>query len=141
MRTGGFRVAMLSAGALALSGGPLPPGAAAEDRIVIEAGDLRPAVVETTVDDRVTFVNRSGRVAHVEFFGTSSEHRVFQIPGEIWAEFHVPGRHAYAVHLSGASGRVVELRGVVVVGKNPAAQSGPPECDGAVTVMGVCLER
>ena len=132
---------MFSVGALALSGGLLPRGVAAEDRIVIETGTVRPALVETTVGDRVTFINRSGRIAHVEFLGTSSEHRVFQIPGQIWAEFHVPGRHEYVIHLSGGSARMVELRGAAEVREDPAAQPGLPECHGAVTVMGVCLER
>jgi hypothetical protein len=141
MRTRGFWVAVFSVGALALSGGLLPPGAAAADRILIEAGTLRPQVVETAVGHRVTFVNRSGRIAHVEFLGTSSEHKVFQIPGEIWAEFHRTGRHEYLVHLSGGGARIVELRGAAEVREDPAAQAGLPECDGVVTVMGVCLER
>lgn len=135
------RVLVLSAGVLTLLGGPFLPGAAAEDRIVIESSDVRPQVAETVVSHRVTFVNRSGRIAHVEFLGSSSEHRVFQIPGQIWAEFHVPGRHLYAVHLSGGGARMVELRGAAQVREDPAAQAGPPECDGMVTVMGACLER
>jgi hypothetical protein len=141
MKKYGFVVATLSAGALTLLGGPLLPGAAAEDRVLIEAGTVRPPLVETVVGHRVTFVNRSGRIAHVEFLGTSSEHKVFQIPGEIWAEFHMPGRHYYVVHLSGGGARMVELRGAAEVREDPAAQPGPPECDGMVTVRGVCLER
>jgi hypothetical protein len=141
MRTFGFVVAMLSAGALTFLGGPFLPGAAAEDRILIEAANLRPPLVETVVGHRVTFVNLSGRIAHVEFLGSSSEHRVFQIPGEIWAEFHLPGRHEYRVHLSGGSGRVTELPGAVAVSEDPSARPEPPECNGRLTVQGVCLER
>jgi plastocyanin len=133
-------VVVLAAGTLALHWLLAPSAAAAEDRIVIEAKALRPAIVETTVGDRVTFVNRSGRVVHVEFIGTSSEHRVFQNPREIWAEFHLTGRHEYMVHLSGG-GRATELRGTVVVHEDPSARTAPRECNGFVTVMGVCLER
>jgi hypothetical protein len=140
MRPLGFVVAMLSAGALTLLGGLLLP-AGAEDRILIEAATLRPPLVETVVGHRVTFVNLSGRIAHVEFLGSSSEHRVFQIPGEIWAEFHLPGLHEYRVHLSGGSGRAAELLGAVAVREDPSARPEPPECSGQVTVQGVCLER
>ena len=143
MRAGGFGglgVNMLAMAILTLYGSLMPPAAAAADRIVIEAGALRPDFVETTVGDRVTFVNRSDRVVHVEFLGTSSEHRVFQNPGEIWAEFHLTGRHEYLVHLSGG-GRATELRGTVVVHEDPSARTVPRECNGFVTVMGVCLER
>jgi plastocyanin len=135
-----WAVVVLAAGTLALPWLLAPYAAAAADRIVIEAKALRPAVVETTVGHRVTFVNRSGRVAHVEFVGSSSEHRVFQNPGEIWAEFHLTGRHEYMVHLSGG-GRATELRGSVVVREDPSARTAPRECNGLVTVMGVCLER
>ncbi len=135
-----WAVVVLAVGTLALPRILAPSAAAAADRIVIETKALRPAVVETTVGRRVTFVNRSGRVAHVEFVGSSSEHRVFQNPGEIWAEFHLTGRHEYMVHLSG-SGRATELRGTVVVHEDPSALTAPRECNGFVTVMGVCLER
>lgn len=137
---GGLGVNMLAMAILTLYGVLMPPAAVAADRIVIEARALRPTIVETTVGHRVTFVNSSGRAAHVEFVGSSSEHRVFQNPDEIWAEFHLTGRHEYMVHLSGG-GRATELRGAVVVHEDPSASTASRECNGFVTVMGVCLER
>lgn len=122
---------------LALLVAAVPP-VTAEDQILIETGALRPPVFETTVGHRVTFVNRSGRIAHVEFLGESSAHRVFQVPGEIWAVFHRPGRHEYVIHFSG---RIeADLRGAVEVREDAAAPVGPLECEG-LTVMGVCFER
>ena len=125
---------------LAVALGP----AAAEEQILIEAAALRPPVFSTTVGHRVTFVNRTGQLAHVEFLSDlrehregPTEHRVFQVPGEIWAEFHRPGRHEYVVHFS--THREPDLRGAVDVADDPSGLVTPPVCDG-VRVMGVCLE-
>ena len=138
---GALRIVVLVLSTVAVYGGLTPSPVGAADRIVIEIRALRPDLFETTVGHRVTFVNRSGRAAHVEFIGSSSEHRVFQNPREIWAEFHLPGRHEYAVHLSGGGGPAAELRGAVAVREDPTARTTPKECNGLVTVMGVCLER
>jgi hypothetical protein len=71
------------------------PVAAAAGEIVIEAGALKPPVLIVGADEAVAFVNRSGRLVHVEFAGPDDAHRVFQVPGRIRAIFHPPGRHAY----------------------------------------------
>jgi hypothetical protein len=85
----------------------------------------------------VTFVNRSRRPAHVDFGGASGEHRVFQVPGQIWAIFHRAGVHAYEVHLERGTD-VVTLRGRVEAVDEP--ETSHPTCKG-LTVMGVCIER
>jgi hypothetical protein len=71
------------------------PVAAAVGEIVIEVGALKPPVLIVGADEAVAFVNRSGRLVHVEFAGPGDEHHVFQVPGRIRAIFHRPGRHAY----------------------------------------------
>ncbi len=112
--------------------------AQAGDPIVIEAGGLRPPVLATTVGQRVTFVNRSGRMAHVEFLpGHGNGHRVFQVPGEIWAIFNRPGRHHYVVHFSVR--READLRGAVDVAADPGGEVAVPVCT-ELSVMGECLE-
>jgi len=107
-------------------------------RVVIGPDRLEPRVLRATTEDRVTFVNRSGRVVQVEFGPDRGRHHVFQVPGEIWAVFHQPGPHVYAVHFETGPRR--ELRGVVEVGHAPGlAADGLPTCSG-ITVEGVCLE-
>ncbi|MBI2167992.1 MAG: hypothetical protein HYU28_00615 [Actinobacteria bacterium] len=113
-----------------------PPAAAAV--VVIETAALRPSVLATTVGRRVTFVNRSGRPAHVEFLpGHGDGHRVFQVPGQIWAVFNRPGRHHYVVHFSVR--READLRGAVDVAEDPNGRPAYPECT-ELSVMGECLE-
>jgi hypothetical protein len=107
---------------------------AEQDQIVIKARSLEPRVLETVTGRRVTFVNRSGQAVHLDFWGDAAEHRVFQVPGEIWAIFHRPGRHPYMVHFSGDE--TVGLHGVDVK-EDPSA--GPHTC-GGFTVMGTCIE-
>jgi plastocyanin len=121
---------------MALLAGTAGQGETAQ--VVIGTDRLEPRVLQASTADRVTFVNRSGRVVHVEFGPDRGRHHVFQVPGEIWAVFHQPGPHVYAVHFETGPRR--ELRGVVEVGHVPERPSeSPPTCTG-VTVMGVCLE-
>jgi plastocyanin len=121
--------------ALGITATALSVPAAARDEIVISAAALEPPALETVVGHRVTFVNRSGHIVHVEFPGDRSQHYVFQVPGEIWAVFHRPGRHPYVVHFSGDESR--GLSGAVEVADDPSA--GPHTCSG-LTVMGTCIE-
>lgn len=131
------RVALVC-GALAVALALLPLPAEAQPQVEIDAATLRPAELNVTVGQRVTFVNRSGRLVHVEFLRTSSGHEVFQVSDETWAVFHYPGRHDYVVHfLAPGAG---DLRGAVSVRGDPDARGTPAACSG-VTVMGVCLER
>ncbi|OFW54515.1 MAG: hypothetical protein A2146_02870 [Actinobacteria bacterium RBG_16_67_10] len=112
--------------------------AAAAAVIVIEAAALRPPVIATTVCQRVTFVTLSGRPAHVEFLpGHGDGHRVFQVPGQIWAVFNRVGRHQYVVHFSVR--READLRGAVDVAEDPNGQPAFPVCT-ELSVMGECLE-
>jgi hypothetical protein len=77
------------------------PGLSADDEIIpadviIEATALRPQVLMTEPERRVTFVNRSGRMVHLDFIIRDPElHHVFQVLDRIWAIFHRPGRHPY----------------------------------------------
>jgi plastocyanin len=122
--------------ALLASAAPAPAGAALV--IVIEQAALRPRVLATVVGQRVAFVNRSGRLAHVEFLpGHGDGHRVFQVPGEIWAVFNRPGRHHYVIHFS--TRREGDLRGAVEVTADPGGGQAVPVCTG-LSVMGECLE-
>jgi hypothetical protein len=114
-------------------------GAAAPERLEIVIGDgrLEPPVLQTTTEQRVTFVNRSSRMVHVQFLDEAGRHHVFQVPGSIWAVFYRPGRHPYVVHFPTRRGH--DLLGVVEVEDGPARTGDPPTCAG-VSVMGVCLE-
>ena len=110
------------------------PVAAAGAEVVIEASALTPPVLTVAADEAVAFVNRSGRIVHVDFLGRTGEHHVFQVPGSIRAIFHRPGRHPYVVHLG--RDRREELRGAVEV-EEPRGEL--PVCRG-ITVEGNCLE-
>jgi plastocyanin len=117
----------------------MPAHASPEETIVIEATRLVPPVLNTTTGERVTFVNRSGRAAHVEFHRDGGEHYLVQVPagGPIWAIFNRPGAHPYVVHLY--SGRRTDtLVGSVEVAEDPHHKYESPACD--VNVMGVCIE-
>ncbi len=115
-----------------------PIAALAEDQIVIEGTKLNPPALKTTVGERVTFVNRSGQMVHVDFIGNSGRHETFQVPTEIWAIFHRPGLHPYEVHFSYP--KAVTLRGTVEAVEDPSKPGDPHTCD-SFTVMGVCIER
>ena len=114
----------------------------ADDEVVIEKNGLKPPLLNTTTAHRVTFINRSGRTAHVEFTGDPGEHKVFQVPGQIWTVFHRPGRHPYVVHL-GTGRDVVTLRGAVEVTQDPRGTADLPTCDSVTlegrTIMGECF--
>ena len=109
-----------------------------KDEIVIERTRLNPPVLKTTLGERVTFVNRSGRTVHVEFLGDAGRHRVFQVSNEIWAIFHRGGLHPYEVHFSDPKGAT--LRGTVEAVEDPSGRGDPHTCD-SFTVMGECIER
>ena len=126
-------------GQLALMGAEEASAAEAAGEVVIEATALRPPVLATAAGQRVTFVNRSGRVIHIQFLGDERGHRVFQIPGEIRAVFHAAGRHEYVVHFS--SRREADLRGAVEAAWDPSGDRAIPECGGLTINTGVCLER
>jgi plastocyanin len=115
----------------------LPPVAAAGTEVVIEASALTPPVLTVAADDVVVFVNRSGRIVHVDFFGRTGEHHVFQVPGSIRAIFHRAGRHPYVVHLG--RDRREEMRGAVDVEEPREPRGELPVCRG-ITVEGNCLE-
>lgn len=106
-----------------------PPSlAAASAEVVIHSEALVPAVLEIAVEDSVTFVNHSGRRVHVDFLGRRGEHHLVHVPGKIRASFRAAGRHPFVVHVE--NGRVVELRGaVVVIGEEPV-RTEPRVCSG-----------
>lgn len=120
----------------------LGPPARGDEQVVIEAKAVRPAVLETTTAHRVMFVNRTGRLVHIEFTGDPGEHQVFQVPGQIWAVFHRPGRHPYAVHV-GTGRDTATLQGVVEVAEDPNRPAELPTCDSATlherTIQGPCI--
>jgi plastocyanin len=123
---------------VAMLGVLAPAAVRADETIVIEAVRLVPRALQATTGQRVTFVNRSGRMVHVEFARDGGEHHLVQVPaaGPIWAVFHRPGPHTYVVHVYGRE--TVTLPGVVEVVEDPHHKYESPACD--VTVMGVCIE-
>ena len=131
--------ALLLVGQLSLLGAVGAFAAEAAGEVVIEATALRPPVLPATAGQRVTFVNRSGRMIHLQFLGDETGHRVFQVPGEIRAVFHAAGRHDYVVHFSGR--REARLRGAVEVARGLTGDHVVPECGGLTINKGVCLER
>ena len=131
--------ALLLVGQLSLLGAVGAFAAEAAGEVVIEATVLRPPVLPATAGQRVTFVNRSGRMIHLQFLGDETGHRVFQVPGEIRAVFHAVGRHDYVVHFSAR--REASLRGAVEVARGLTGDHVVPECGGLTINKGVCLER
>lgn len=105
--------------------------------IVVEANGLRPPAAHAALDAPVRFVNRTNGDIHIELLGDRGEHHVVNVPGQIWASFHRPGRHPFVVHV-GSTGREL-ARGVVDVPEDPA-RDGLPVC-GWITVEGICYER
>jgi len=120
------------------------PGFSADEKlitgeVVIEATALRPQVLMTEPEHRVTFVNRSGQMLHVDFILHDPElHHVIQVSDQIWAIFHRPGRHPYEVHFSDP--RLPDLHGAIEVMGDPYGGPDPRVC-GGVTVQGACVER
>lgn len=123
---------------VAMLGALAPAAVRADETIVIEAARLVPRVLQTMAGQRVTFVNRSRRMAHVEFARDGGEHHLVQVPagGPIWAIFHRPGTHAYVVHVYGRE--TGTLAGSVEVVEDPHYRYESPEC--VATIMGVCIE-
>ena len=115
----------------------LSPLVAVGAEIVITTDALTPAVLTVAADEPVVFLNRSGRIVHVDFLGRTGEHRVFQVPGSIRAIFHGPGRHPYVVHFE--EPRRGELRGVVEVEETREPWDELPVCPGT-SVEGNCIE-
>ena len=108
--------------ALGMMVASLPVTATEAPEIVIDPTRLEPTVLRATTEQRVTFVNRSGRPVHVEFHADGGQHHVFQVPGSIWAVFHRPGRHSYVVHFQ--VGRGPDLSGAVDVEAGQVAGPG-----------------
>ncbi len=107
--------------------------------VIIEAEALRPQVLMTEPERRVIFVNRSGRLVHLDLMIRDPEvHHVVQVPDRIWAVFHRPGRHPYHVHFGDPG--IPDLHGAVEVVADPYGGPDPRICSG-VTVMGGCIER
>lgn len=109
---------------------------AAESEVLIGAASLDPPLLSVLSDQRVLFVNRSGRSAHIDFVGDAKQHHIFRVLGEIWATFHRSGRHPYTVHFDDPGGGL--LRGVIDVTQEGVSGS-PPTCP-TLTVMGACLQ-
>ena len=105
--------------------------------IVIEAGALVPSVLPVDIDESVSFVNRSGRVVHVDLLGRVGQHHVLQVPGRIEAVFHWPGRHLHVVHFDSAPRG--ELRGTIEVREQAMPPDRPPDCSG-ISLDEICLE-
>ena len=112
----------------------------ADAQIVITATTIEPAVLRVATGERVNFVNRTQRNVHVEFGNDPRQHEVVQIPltGPIWAVFHRPGTHPYAVHVYGG-GQLTTLLGRVEVVGDPEHPWESKTC-GAI-VMGNCIEQ
>lgn len=117
----------------------LGAGRAAAAEIVITATGIEPPVLRTITGARVDFVNRTQRNVHVEFGADPREHQVVHVPltGLIWAVFHRPGTHPYAVHIYGG-GRLTTLLGLVEVVDDSEHPWSSTTC-GAV-VEGNCIE-
>ena len=112
------------------------PAAATE--IVVTATAIGPRVLRAPTGERVNVINRSQRRVHVEFGNDPRQHEVVQFPltGPIWAVFHRPGTHPYAVHIFGG-GRLTTLQGLVEVVDDP---QHPWDSTWGVIVMGNCIE-
>ena len=117
----------------------LATGVADAAQIVITATAIEPAVLRVATGERVDFINRTQRNVHVEFGNDPRQHEVVQIPltGPIWAVFHRPGTHPYAVHVYGG-GQLTTLLGQVEVVDNPEHPWKTTTC--GLVVMGNCIE-
>ncbi len=104
-----------------------PAVARADDEVIIDGKGVHPNVLKTTTAHRVLFVNRSGRIARVEFTGGPNAPRVIEVPVQLWAYFDRPGRHPYVVRL-GTGKAEVTLQGVIEVERNEG-KPDLPTCD------------
>jgi hypothetical protein len=118
---------------------PAEAGEILAGEIIIEATALHPEVLLTEPNHQVRFINRSGHFIHLSLITKDPErHHVFQVPEQIWAIFHRPGRHPFEVHF--LDGAFPTLRGAVEVHYDPFGRPDPLTCSG-ITVMGACIER
>ncbi len=108
----------------------------AGNEVVIRLHRLEPPILGVLPNQRVRFINESGRDLHIDFIGDAKQHHVFGVRDSIWAIFHGEGRHPYTVHFDDQRGGV--LRGVIDVTQERPSEL-PPTCP-TVTVMGVCLD-
>ena len=136
-------MALATVGVMALGTQSAPVARAAEEvivgEVIIEAKGLSPAVLLTAPERRVVFVNRSGRLVHLQFLmHNRGQHDLVQVPESIWAVFHRVGRHAYEVHFDNHA--MSDLHGAVEVVGDPYGGPDPLVCSG-ITVQGACLER
>ncbi len=132
-------VMVIAAVALLLRPGLSPAEEITMGEVIIEATGLRPQVLMTEPEHRVTFVNRSGHMLHVDLILHDPElHHVFQVRDQIWAVFHRPGRHSFAVHFSDPG--MADLHGAIEVVGDPYGGPDPHVC-GGVTVQEGCIER
>ena len=143
-RLGGRTPGVLALVALALvlvaaAASLAPPPTDVGDMIVIEPSALGPPALNAVPERRVTFVNRTGRMVHIEFNGGAARHHVIQVPDQIWAIFHRAGSHPYVVHFPDDTAADM-MEGVVEIVADPHQRPDPEACVG-VTVMGACLER
>ncbi len=109
--------------------------------VIIEATALQPQVLMTEAEHKVLFVNRSGKMVHIQFLMPKTEepqHHIIQVPDQIWAVFHLAGRHPYVVHFGDP--KIPNLEGAIEVVKDPYGRPDPLMC-GWITVQGVCIER
>ena len=129
-------------GAALLAALLMPVASRADDEVLIEGTRLRPPLVKTTTSGRVTFINRSGRIARLEFPGDPGDPRLFDVAVQLWVVFDRPGLHRYLVHL-GTGTKAVTLRGTVEVVKQGTGSTDPPTCDSVtlpgLKVMGECI--
>ena len=107
--------------------------------VIITATAIAPPVLRVPAGERVDFVNRTQRNVHVEFGADLRQHEVVQFPltGPIWAVFHRPGTHPFAVHVYGG-GQLTTLLGRVEVVDNPEHPWESTTC--GVVAMGNCIE-
>jgi hypothetical protein len=107
--------------------------------IIIQAAALQPQVLMTEPEHKVLFVNRSGKMVHIQFLmHNGGKHHIFQVPEQIWAIFHQSGIHRYVVHFPDP--KMPNLDGAVEVVGDPYGRPDPLVC-GGVTVQGDCIER
>jgi hypothetical protein len=115
------------------------PSLSAPPEVVINATGVEPHVLHTVTGQRVDFVKRVDVPAHVEFGEDPSQHHVYQLPvsGPIWAIFHRPGTHPYAVHIYGGK-TTTTLHGIVEVSEDPQRPWKRETC--GMVVMEDCVE-
>jgi plastocyanin len=120
----------------------MPSNARAERDIVIEQSGGIPSVVQVTLGERVTFINRTGQTVHIEFQDAPGRHAIVQVPGAstIRASFRRTGTHPYVVHFPD-SGQPA-LQGMVeVLHIHDSREPAEPGACVEQPIAGVCLEQ